>query len=192
MATDKLRIFNRALQLLGSPQIANVNENSRGATALRRAYDAVLEAELRANTWSFSIKRAELVADATPPIFGKANQYPLPGDYLFLAPEETTYGQPRKRDYQIEGQKILSDEGSPLEIRYCSNSITESMFDVLFAEALAASLADACCEEITNSNTKSQKLMAYRKQKIDEAKKRNSIEQPPRKAPVGSWISCRY
>lgn len=189
--TTKLGIINRALQMLGSQSISNLNENSRGAKAMLRAYDSVFLSELEANTWRFSIKRASLAADATPPLFGKKKAYPLPGDFLYLAPNETTYDNPNRRDWEIEGASIISDDDAPLPIRYVSSNITESSFSATFAEAFAAALALATCEEITNSNTKLQNISALYDAAVKRAKKRNDLQKAPVKSPTCSWISVR-
>jgi hypothetical protein len=189
--TTKLGIINRGLQLLGSPSIGSLNENSRGARAMSRAYDSILLAELRANTWSFSLKRASLAADPTPPIFGKKARYQLPVAFLFMAPEESTYNPALGRDWEIEGNYIITDDGAPLPLRFVSSDITESSFDPLFAEALSASLAMGCCEEITNSNSKKMDAQNYYKEILKQAKKRNSIEKAPVKTPIPSTISVR-
>lgn len=189
--TTKIGICNRALQLLGMPTIASITENSRGAKAIIRAYDSVFQAELRSNTWRFSIKRANLVADANPVLFGKRQSYTLPGDFLFLAPEETTRRNPRPRDWEIEGQAIISDDPSPINVRYVSTNITESMFDALFAEAFSASLAMAVCEELTNSNTKKTDARQYYGELISQARKRGAMENAPQRAPTCSFITVR-
>lgn len=190
-ATTKIGIINRGLQILGIAQINSLDSNDRGAKAMRSAYDSILLAELRANTWNFAIKRANLTASPTPPVHGKHFSYPLPGDFLFLAPEETTFGLPNKRDYNVEGQNIISALTSPLYVRYVSNSITESSFDVLFAEAFSTSLAEATCEELTNSNTKLAAIQARYLKLIGDAKKRNAIENAPVKSPLASTIAVR-
>jgi hypothetical protein len=189
--TTKIGIVNRALQHLGLPSIASLTENSRGAKAMLRAYDSVLLSELRANTWKFAIMRANLAASSSSPIFGKARNFPLPGDFLYLAPEETTYDEPRRRDWEIEGLNIVSDDTAPLPIRYISSNITESNFDVLFADSFAARLAMETCEELTNSNAKKQDAEKVYMEKVKLAKRRNSIESAPVKMPTGSWIRVR-
>jgi hypothetical protein len=189
--TTKVGIVNRALQKLGQPQIASLNENSIGAKAMLRAYDSLFLAELRKNVWKFAIKRASLAASFTAPLFGKAYQYPLPGDWVRMAPEETTYNNPTRRDWEIEGLNIVSDDGAPLPIRYVSSSITESNFDALFAEAFASRLAMETCEELTNSTSKYQLISGDYKDSINSAKKTNSIENAPVKSPTCSWISVR-
>ncbi len=156
-----------------------------------RAYDSIFLAELTANTWNFSVKRANLPADATAPLFGKARSFPLPGDFLYLCSEETTLTDPQRRDYQIEGLSIISTAVSPLPVRYVSANITESSFDGLFAEAFAYSLALATCEEITNSNTKQAALQDRYKEVVQMARKRNSMQNAPVKSPTCSFITVR-
>lgn len=190
--TTKIGIINRGLQLLGQQSISSLNENSRGAQSMTRAYDSIVLAALRENTWNFSLKRASIAADATAPIFGKSRYFPLPGDFLFLASEEPAYCQPRNRDWNVEGSNIVSDDASPIAVRYVSSNITESAFDVLFAEVIAHLLAIATCEEITNSNTKKSGLEAAADDLIKRAKRRNAIENTPVKVPVVSWITTRY
>lgn len=194
-ATSKIVIVNRALQMLGQPQITSLSENSRSARAVLRAYDSVFLSELEMHTWSFSIRRANLAADPAAPIFGKARYFPLPGDFLFLAPEETTLSAPNRRDYEQETYNntlcIVSDEQSPLPIRYVSSNITESSFSATFAEAFAAALAMACCEDVTNSTTKLQGLRRDYESAMARARRRNDIQKAPRKSPTCSWITER-
>ena len=188
---NKIGIINRALQVLGSQQITNLNENSRGAKSMLRAYEAIFSSELSKHTWNFAIKRASLAADATTPIFGKSRYFPLPNDFLFLAPEETTYGNPERRDYQIEGGSIVSDNDSPINIRYVSNSINEGSFSATFAEAFSFALAMACCEELTNSNTKLQNIAGMYDDAISTARRRNDFQNAPIKSPTCSFITVR-
>jgi hypothetical protein len=194
-STTKIGIINRGLQLLGQPSISSLNENSRSARSMIRAYDSIFLAEVEANTWNFTIRRASLAADPTPPIFGKPRYYPLPGDFLYLAPEETTYYNPSRRDYQIEVFNnqlcIVSQETEPLPIRYVSSNITESLFSATFAEVMAYALAAATCEEITNSNAKLQNLSFGYKESVRRAKRRNDMQNAPVKSPTCTTILVR-
>lgn len=198
--TTKIGICNRALQLAGYPAISSLQENSRGAKAMNRAYDPVLASELRKHFWNFAIRRASLPASATPPAFGKANYYPLPGDYLMLAPNDQalstqtgggTLGFPDQHDWQIEGNQIASNETAPIQIRYISNNILESVFDVSFAECLAVSLALNTIEELTNSNAKAQNLNTAYDAAIKMARKRNAFENRPVMSPLDTWVTVR-
>lgn len=194
-------IANRALQMLGYKSIGSINDLDRGARAINRAYYPVLEAALRDNHWNFSIKRVRLPADATAPLFGKNYQYTLPGDFIDLANKDDIYGavtnvstspQAPLTDWKIEGGKILTNDQSPIDVRYVSSGITEGQFDPLFAEAFAAQLALSVCEELTQSNTKLQNCANFYDQAMSKAKQRNAYENRPVQAPMTSWITSRF
>lgn len=185
-------IVDRALQLVGYKSVSGIQQNDRGARAMLRAYKPVLYSMLQENYWGFSIKRATITKDTIAPIHGYKNRFKLPGDFIMLAPEDqrlTDY--PLKTDWIIEGEYILSDDDSPLDIRYVSSSITENMFPPLFAEAFSAQLAVSTVEELTQSNTKLQNLFSILERQVNMAKKRNFIISPKPRAPVSSWISGR-
>lgn len=190
-AITKIGVINRGLQILGQPSIASLNENSRGAKSMLRAYDSIFISELEAHTWNFAIKRASLAAAATPPIFGKSNYFPLPADFLYLAPDETTMYNPFNRDFNIEGHAIVTDLGAPLDIRYVSLDVSESDFSATFAEVLSAALAMATCEELTNSNSKMQTVSALYDKAVKTAKRRNDFQNAPIKSPTCSFIAVR-
>lgn len=210
--TTQTTIANRALQLLGSQSISSLSENSRGAKSMNRAYQPVLLSELRKNYWNFSIKRASLPQDAVGPIFGKSNYYTLPPDFLDLAPPDMVFGVSGGGtlagnqilsgtpiitgspivDWLIEGNKIASNQVAPLNIRYVSSAVTESMFDPCFDEAFAAALAVMCCEELTQSNTKFSNLAQVYEAAIEMAKKRNAFEGRPTQPPTDSYVLARF
>lgn len=200
--TTQIQIANRGLQILGYQPISSIQENSRGARAMNRAYQPVLLSELRQNIWRFAIKRIQLAAAATQPVFGPANYYPLPGDFIMLAPADTnvddlgSIGSGMPRDWQIEnsgnGIAIITNDAAPIDVRYISSNITESMFDVSFAEAFSASLAMETCEELTQSNTKIVTCERFYEKAIQQARKRNAFEVHPAKAPVDSYIRARF
>ncbi len=200
--TTQTTIANRALQLMGYQSISSLQENSRGAKAMFRAYQPVLQSELRKNYWGFAIRRAVLPADAAPPAFGKANYFTLPPDFLCIGPPDQSYGVngggtrtlkgPPINDWQIEGLKIATDQPAPLELRYVSSAVTESMFDPCFDEAFSAALAAMTCEELTQSNSKLQSIEQIYEAAIEIAKKRNAFEGRPVQPPTDSFILARF
>ncbi len=210
--TTQTSIANRALQILGYQQISSLSENSRGAKAMIRAYDPVRLSELRKNYWNFAIKRASLPADAVGPVFGKTNYFTLPPDFLCLAPPDEVFGisgggmvagnqvmsgspiitgAPRV-DWMIEGFKIATNQVAPLNLRYVSSDVPESLYDPCFAEALSAALAVETCEELTQSNTKLQNISNMYDQAIEMGKKRNAFEGRPVQPPTDTWIIARF
>lgn len=205
--TSQTTIANRALQILGYQPISSITDGSRGARAILRAYQPVMLRMLRKNFWNFSIQRAQLVQSAVTPSFGPAFYYPLPPDYLCLAPPDQKYGvafggfisgPPNVNDWQIEqmpgegGSAIVSDQASPINIRYVSQNLTEGLFDASFAEAFACRLAVDTCEELTQSASKIQEAGKLYDDAMDEARQRNAYEQRPMNPPIDSWITQRF
>lgn len=191
-STTETSITDRALQLLGFGQIASTQQvGSRGAKSMQRAFTPVKLSELQKHFWYFSMKRAVIPASATPPLHTKSYAYPLPSDCLMLAPSDQVADFPLKKDWVVEGNQIITNDKSPLWIRYVSIDVPVSTFDAIFSEALSAALALACCEELTNSNAKQQNIAALYDEQINMAKKRGSILIQKARAPVSPWISRR-
>jgi hypothetical protein len=189
MASD-VDIANRALQKLGAARITSLTEDSVQARACNLCYEPLRDAELRAHPWNFSIKRAQLAADATAPLFGPATAYTLPVDFLRLLPPDpvTNYNT---LDWKIEGKKILTDETGALDVRYIYRVTDAGEFDALFIEALSARMAVEMCEELTQSNTKAQLMREDYKSALREARKLNAFENIPAEQQDDTWITAR-
>lgn len=187
---SKVEIANRALQILGAKRIVSLTEDSRNARAINAAFEPVKRAELRKHPWSFAITRAQLAADATAPLFTKSNSFPLPSNCLrLLSPDpEVNYND---LDYNIEGRSIITNESSPLNVRYIYDVTDPNIFDTLFRESLAAKLAEQLCEEITQSNTKVATAAAFYKDAIADAKRTNAIEKTAEMPPEDTWVTIR-
>lgn len=187
---SKVEIVNRGLQLLGAKRITSLTEDSRNARAMSAAYESVKLAELRKHPWGFAIKRAQLAASATAPLFTRSNSFPLPADYVrLLAPDpEVNYND---IDWIIEGRNIITNDSAPLDVRYIYDVTDPNEMDALFRESFSAKLAEATCEEITQSNSKIANAQVAYKQAISDAKHANAIEKTAEKPPEDDWVTCR-
>lgn len=210
--TTQTTIANRALQILGYEPISSIQENSRGARAINRAYTPVLLSELRKNYWNFATARASLPQNAVGPGFGKSFYYTLPPDFLCIAPPDQIFGISGGGtiagnqvlagtpiitgspilDWTIEGNQIATNQQPPLNIRYISSNVTESLFDPCFEESFAAALAVMCCEELTQSNSKLQACAKIYDDAIEIAKKRNAFDGRPIQPPTDTFIIARF
>lgn len=187
---SEVEICNRALQKLGAKRITALTEDSVNARACNAAYATLRDALLRAHPWVFAIDRAELAADSTAPDWGRANAFQLPSDFIRLLrpyPEDNSLDL----DWQIEGQKIYSDDSDPIYIRYIKRVTDPNLMDPLFREALSTKIAFEVCEEITQSNEKKSQLREDLKTAIAEARKANAFEQVSADPPEDTWITAR-
>ena len=132
---SEVEIANRALQKLGAARITSLTDNSVNARACNACYTVLRDSELRAHPWNFSISRAILAADATVPVFTRANAFQLPSDFLRLLPRDPE-DNIDFHDWQIEGQKIYTNDAAPLHIRYVAQVTDPNKMDVLFRETL--------------------------------------------------------
>ena len=191
--TTDTSIIDRGLQLLGFSAITTAQQvGSRGAKAMQRCYVSIKLSELQKNYWHFAIKRASLAASSTPPVHTKGFAYPLPSDFIMLAPIDNDGSDFQlKHDWVVENGAIITDDSAPLLIRYVSSNIQESSFDACFAEALSAALAINCCEELTNSQSKLDRVMALYEEQVGMARQRGAILIQKARVPVSPWISKR-
>lgn len=189
MAT-KVEICNRALQHLGAKSITSLTEDSRNARSMNLAYEPIKLAELRKHPWSFAIKRVQLAASATAPTFSRSTSFPLPSDYIRILNPDPEYNF-NDLDWQIEGRNIITNDQAPLDLRYVYDVTDPNEMDVLFREVLAVKLAEATCEEITQSNQKKESLMVMYRDLIADAKRVNAIERVALEMPEDIWITTR-
>lgn len=188
MATSKVSIANGALQRLGARRIESLTQDHANARTMNAAFDRVRDAELRRYDWSFAIKRASIAADGSGPTWGDWNRYGLPNDFIRLIRDDES-GQ--ATDWKIEGLYILSDDASPLEIRYIARIDDPNYYDAAFIEALECKLALVTCEEVTQSTSKKAGIKDDYDTAIAEAKRTGAIEKPAQDFPEDEWLAAR-
>lgn len=199
MSATVVSICNRALQILGEESILNLTEDNNKARALNITYEPVRDAELHRRRWRFSIARASLAADSSPPASDYARRFLLPNDYLRLVPGGALLSMSDLSDYRgrssalwsVEGRYILTDLPAPLQIRYIYRVTDAGLFNPSFAEALAARIAAECCYRITGSDTKEQLCWGKYKAAIKEATIANALEGAPESRADDTWVTAR-
>ncbi len=206
---SEVGIANRALQKLGAGRITSLTQDSVAARACNACYAELRDAETSAHEWSFALYRVQLAADATEPLFGRANAYQLPSDYLRLAhPDPNVVGanaywaggvafssssgwSGAGSDWIVEGAKIYTNDSGALNVRYVRQITDPNAMNVLFREALASRMALEMCEELTQSNTKKEGLRTDYLSTIREARRVNAILKNPAFPPDDEWLTLR-
>jgi hypothetical protein len=189
VATSDVAIANRALQLLGSSRkLESLTQDHPNARSLNAAYEPTRRSLLRRYDWSFAISRVSIASDAAQTTWGKHNRFSLPNNFLRLIRDPERACAP---DWRIEGLFIVTDDDSPLEIRYVADVTDPNSFDSLFHEAFANRLAFVTCKEITGSTDLHKTLNEDFKEVMGEARLVQSIEKPAQEAPEDTWVSAR-
>ena len=168
----KVDICNFALQNLGASSITSLTEGSVEASECNLRYDSIRRMVLEMHPWNFASQRASLAKLADAPVWGFANQFQLPPDFVRMVGtkdqlETLPTGNPdfngfiiisnrsafEKADvYKIEGDTLLSDDDEKSILYICDKEDT-ALFPPLFVELLAAGLAGAIAYRVTNSRT---------------------------------------
>lgn len=194
-----IEVCNRALTLIGCERVVSIDDDNKGARACKAQYDMTRLSELRANRWAFAMKRAQLAAIITAPLFGFDLAYPLPtdcvrvdfvGDY-YVGVSLSDYRTSDESAFAIEDRQILTNLPSPLNVRYVANVQNVQNFDPLFVDALSHRLAIDICEEMTQSTSKKAGVAQEYMLIVSRATKVNAIERPPEPMPDDSWVLSR-
>jgi hypothetical protein len=199
MAASNVAIANLALTKLGDLRILNLTDNTKPARETNAVFDMTRDYLQRRFSWRFCIKRANLAADTTVPLWDWAYQYPLPTDCMRILQVGQWYPTPDLSDlistggqeYVVEGKYILSNQAGPLKLRYLSRVTDPVQFDAAFDMAFSAYLAYILAEPLTASAE--QKQMAYNdyRNAIKDAVIANAIENPPESLADQTWILAR-
>jgi hypothetical protein len=199
MAASNVAIANLALTKLGDLRILNLTDNTKPAREVNAVFDMTRDYLQRRFSWRFCIKRANLAADTTVPLWDWAYQYPLPTDCMRILQVGQWYPTPDLSDlistggqeYVVEGKYILSNQAGPLKLRYLSRVTDPVQFDAAFDMAFSAYLAYILAEPLTASAE--QKQMAYNdyRNAIKDAVIANAIENPPESLADQTWILAR-
>lgn len=196
---SKTDVFNRALTKLGDARVIDPTDDSEAAIVINNMFDIVRDAELRANTWNFSVKRDSIAALVSTPAFGFAYEYQKPGDCLrfimigdfYVGYSLADYRTMPEAVYQIEGNKILTDLAAPLNIKYVRSVTNVGDWDPLFVEYFACVLALESCQRLAGSRGDKEQLRQDRKEALLTAVRADAIENPPELIADDAWIMSR-
>lgn len=128
------------------------------------------------------------------------NVFRLPAGYLRRVVDDPKaginpfLGAPSGRirdDFEFEGNFILSEQATPIVLRFVADIQTVTKMDDMFCEGLAARIAMDSCETITNSNAKQQTCINKYKQFMGEARIVNAVEIGPVEPPEDDYVTCR-
>lgn len=189
-------IVNYAGVKIGAEAVlSSIDENNKLARTARAVWAIALDATLAAHPWNFAIGRVSLPPLVDVPAFGYARQFQRPSDMVRLVEVNGVHvwGLTPGADapYQYEADRILTDLGPTLELRYVRRIIDTAAFSAGFVEALACKLAQEMALPITESATTRQLMEKAFDGAIGEAKGVDGRENPPEMPLEDDWILAR-
>jgi len=198
-------ICNLSLDLLKQSPINSISTPlTNSEYIMARWYDIERLASLRAHPWKFAIKRVLLTPNLTTvPLFGFANAYDLPTDYVRKVTIGNDYLGDLRMAHVIESGQILtpsgstamfpseSDDGTTLYLRYVYDCITVSQFDPLFIKYFALQMAVDLSPKYAVSVALGRDLKAQLQDANTEAKSVNGQDAPIRRIQQSKILTKR-
>jgi len=192
MASSKVDICNLALDLLqvDDPVTDIDNPSTKTEELCSRWYDNTRREALRAHSWNFAIKRAQLAQDSTSPAFGYSAAFNLPADYIrlmYVTLNDVNAEQILDpQSYSVEDGQILiggirSVTPDALNIVYTYDADNVPRFDPLFTAYFYTLLAQNMAYSASQSNTNIQRINGLMDQIESKAKAMDGQESPPRR-----------
>lgn len=192
---DQVSVSNLALAKVGEPyRIIDPSEDTHPARTILPLFDPARLVVLRKAKYNFSMRRAELAAQApTDPNYllpyPFANRFPTPNDLIRLV--EVIDPAEARECYKFESHAILADSAGPLFVRYVRDAPIGD-FDDLAAEALAALIAFQIADVMTGDATRKANCWAEFIRRTKDSAGVDAKEDPPEEAYDSSWVTARF
>jgi hypothetical protein len=151
--TTKLSICNGALQKIGVPRIASIDEASKEGRICNSEFDKARRAVLRMYHWSFATKRVVLSPLVNVPAFEYEYTFELPSDCLRVLSLFEYYDT-----HRVEGLHILANSDT-LNLVYTADVEDFTQIDDLFVDALEWFLGYTIARYLTESETTRQEAL---------------------------------
>ncbi len=170
-------ICNSALNLLGASTISALTDDSKNARLCNQRYEPIRNRIFRSHAWNCLTKRVELAKDSAAPVVEYANQFTLPSDCLRVLKVHTgvTDSIESQIDYQVEGKKIKTNEGTIFLI-YIALITDPNVYDVYLQESISHQLAADLAYAVTNNATLANNYMQRADERLREARFIDSTE----------------
>ncbi|WP_295539272.1 hypothetical protein [uncultured Pseudacidovorax sp.] len=174
---NKVSICSAALLQFGKDPINSFEEDNDRARLCSNLYPVEADSLLRENDWNCSLQRVVLAPMATPPAYGFAAQFELPGDFLRLvAVADARIDSPACRTFKVEGRRILAS-GTALPITYVFRS-DESVWDSKLVELMIARMLWKLAYPVTASTSLRDELRGEYQRLATLARAVDSQENP--------------
>ena len=192
-------IANLAAVELGEAPISSFEDNTSFARAMKIIHIPIRDKFLRENNWNSATARVTLAASTDTPKWGFSTSYPLPADWLKLLEVRSqatnvyidSTNVPNNIPYRLEGDDIICNETTGVQIRYVKRLTDVSRWDSMMVEALATLYAYKTAYTITKDAGLRAQLKAEYEQYVVKAGLADGFDDTVEDIPTDSWITVR-
>lgn len=189
-------IVNIALRRIGANRISSLeNDSTKEAIASRDIYDEARRDLLNVHNWNFAIKRVQLTASLTLPVFGWDYAYILPEDFVRLISAHPSNDDdtivPYKLEFQASDDRVLVSNATQIYLRYVHDLQDPNVMSATFRDTLAWQLARELAAALSKSNAAAEQADNGYRRALSRSKSIDGVEDYPDKMAEGSWITDR-
>lgn len=191
--STKTGLINLSLSLLKIPAITEIDPlpvGNKAAAEMALWYDDCRRETLSENIFDHAVKRVSIASDATAPAFGYGSRYLLPSDFIRVATIGAEYDP--EEDYEIEAGYILTDVGSPLNLRYVFDHQDILQMPPKFIMAFSAKLAQKTAYPITGNRSMVQEMALEYEKAVSDAQAIDGQNNAPRQIQRSKWTQAKY
>ncbi len=185
---SEVGVANIALSHMGEKHIISLGQDSESARILKARFADCRDYITRAHPWNFAEARAALPALADAPAWGYTNQFQLPTDCIFA--REVEDGQLANLVWKVEGRKILTNEGAPLNLLYTKRVEDPNEWDSMFIGVLGIFLAAETVEQITKSAGLKKTIQGIYQTRFFQATGADTQEGTPAQSPNHPFLDA--
>lgn len=192
MATD-LEIVNFALSEIGEGTLDSFPENNNriseiALTHFSRSIDEVLSLY----PWADAMERASLASSSFSSSFEYTVGYEIPSDCIKIYSINEDYDWKNSDTYVVEGNYILTNSETPIDVKYTKRIPVASM-GVGLINITSKWLAINMCVSLTNDfKLKNNLLQTFEQIHLPRAKYFDASQNnAKRKRPQSAWINAR-
>jgi len=198
MATTRLQLYNRALQICGEHRLASLSEDRKPRHELDLVWDSGgVDAVLAEGQWKFAMRAVQL--DYDPSIttsFGYQRAFSKPTDWILTSAMcSDEYYQVPLLGYVDEAGYWYADL-DVIYLRYVSNDTSYgndlSTWPGSFTDFAAAHFASKIILSLTSDEKKIEEVFKMLKHYKGEAKNTDAMGDPTKFPAPGNWTSSRY
>lgn len=147
-----------ALARLGASPVTNLETDATVESKLcNTLFDIVARRVMVQGSWTTTIARAELAKTTNTPAFGYTYEFQLPTSPKCLKVLETNETAPGSIAFQIEGDKLLTNE-SAMKIKYISELTDTERYGPNLTEAIEVLLASYLAYPLSGKSTIAESL----------------------------------
>lgn len=197
MSTNKLRLYNGALAIIGQRMLASLSENRESRRQLDLAWDdGAMDDALEAGQWYFATRSVRITYDPSiEPDWGFRRVFEVPVDHLRTTAvcQDEMFNTPLL-DYREEAGFWYASLDT-IFVRYVSNDDAfghdMSLWPGTFVEYLKGHLAFLIALPLTQDKNKVVLAEQYKAKSLRDAKSKNAMADPSTPFAEGRWTAAR-